>query len=286
MAGHRICAALGVLLMGVAASGHSEPAALAEEASVGTPAPAARPQLQVHSGQYYRYAMPRDWRATENASALEMAAPDGVTGAAFSLLLGAFGQATPQGHLTSVLQSGVYQNPQVDRVRELPDQPGIMGLAWKLIEAELRFEYRGVPCRAHATVGVLQGAGQYAAFIRAYQAPAERFASARYWLPAIAETVQIHNAQAIAGQARMVLPKGTSHGYIYDDYNAAWEQRGQSQGRIARAQHEGTMGYERMRDARTGELFDMPLEAYDPTEGGYRHPREPDVMLERAPDGW
>jgi hypothetical protein len=46
------------------------------------------------------------------------------------------------------------------------------------------------------------------------------------------------------------------------------------------------MGYERMRDPETGQLFDMPLESYDASRGGYRNPNRPDDLLERAPAGW
>jgi hypothetical protein len=249
--------------------------------------PPERPPLTVQQGRYFRYAMPPGWQATESTNGVEVAAPDRVTGASFSLLMGGFGQVTPESFLRMMVQqTAAYQNPRIEQVRPLPDQPGVMGYSWNVAEVTLSYVYLGVACRAHATVGVMQGAGQYTALVRAYQAPVEQFERARYWLPAIAETVLITNPQQVAGIDRMQLPKGTPHDYIYGDYNRAWERRGHSGDSISRNQHEGTMGYERMRDPETGQLFDMPLESYDASRGGYRNPNRPDDLLERAPVGW
>jgi hypothetical protein len=261
-------------------------ASLSVSAHAETPAQ-ERPALLVRQGTYFRYALPPGWQATETTNGVEMAAPDRVTGASFSLLMGGFGEATPESFLQMVVQgTPVYVNPHIERMRPLPDQPGFMGFVWKVGETELTYEYLGVPCRAHATVAVMQGMGQYAAMIRAYQAPARSFARDRYWLPATAETVVITNPQQVAGIDRIELPKGTPHDYIYGEFNRGWQERGLPNDRISRNQQEGTMGYERMIDPETGQLYDMPLEKYDASRGGYRNPNRPDEILERAPVGW
>jgi hypothetical protein len=246
-----------------------------------------RPPLPIHQGAYFRYAMPAGWQATESANGVEMAAPDRVTGASFGLLVGAFGQATPESFLRMVVfQNPAYQGARIEKVRPLPSEPGVMGLAWSIAEIDLSYTYLGRACRAQAKVGILQGAGQYAAVIRGFQAPVEQFAQARYWLPAITEGVVITNPYQVAGIDRFQLPKGTSHDYIYGDYNRAWERRGHTSDAISRGRHEGTMGYERMVDPSTGQLYDMPLERYDATRGGYVNPNRPTEVLDRAPVGY
>ncbi|MDQ2977396.1 MAG: hypothetical protein M3R69_18540 [Acidobacteriota bacterium] len=52
-----------------------------------------------------------------------------------------------------------------------------------------------------------------------------------------------------------------------------------SQDRIAKAQREGMMGYERMVSPTTGRYYNMPLETYDGTVGGYRNPNHPEEIL-------
>jgi hypothetical protein len=247
---------------------------------------AQRPALQVHQGHYFKYSMPKGWTANETTNGVDMVAPDQVTGASFALLVGGFGQASPEQFLQMVLSSTPdFQSPQIHGTSPLPPFPGVMGLQWQVIEAEMSFVYRGKPARAHATVGILQGWGQYSAFIRSYQSAAANWEQARYWLPAVAETVVITNPRQVAGVDQVVLPGPISHDYIYGDYNRAWEARNQSNDRLSRDHSEATLGYERTLDPATGQYYDMPYEAYDPTRGGYRNPVRPDEILERAPLG-
>ncbi len=245
-----------------------------------------RPSLQVHQGHYFKYSMPRGWTANETSNGVDMLAPDQVTGASFALLVGGFGQVLPEQFLQFVLNSTPeLQNPQIHATNPLPPFPGVMGLQWQVIEAQLSFVYRGTPARAHATVGILQGWGQYSAFIRSYQAATANWQEARYWLPAVAETVVITNPRQVAGVDQVVLPGPISHDYIYGDYNRAWEARSRSSDSLARDRSEATLGYERTVDPSTGQYYDMPYEAYDATRGGYRNPVRPEEILERAPLG-
>ncbi|WLQ16318.1 hypothetical protein O5O45_10355 [Hahella aquimaris] len=244
----------------------------------------ARPPLRVHQGQYFRYSMPSDWKATETTNGVDMQSPDGVTIASFALLLGGFGHPSPADFLNMVLSSSQdFQSSQVIANRPLPSQPGPMGLRWDIAEIELRYKFKGTPVHAHYTVGVMQGWGQYSAFIRAYQSAEQHWDKFRYWLPAVAETVVITNARQVAGQDQVVLPGPIPHDYIYGDYNNSWDARQKSLDRIYRNQHEATMGYERSYDPQTGRHYDMPYELYDPSLGGYRNPQRPNELLERAP---
>jgi len=62
----------------------------------------------------------------------------------------------------------------------------------------------------------------------------------------------------------------------------SWERKNLSQDRISRAQRKGMMGYEPMVSPTTGRNYNMPLESYDGTVGGYRNPDHPDEILRPA----
>jgi hypothetical protein len=241
--------------------------------------PPARPPLVVRQGQYFRASMPAGWQWTENANAVEMVAPDGVTGSSASLVIGMFGQATPRGYLQQVLQSLGYADARVVSWQDLPPQPAFMNFVWQIGHAELAFTYRGQPVRAAATVGVIQGAGQYAAVVLAGQAPVASWDQARAWLLRVAHSVTITNPRQVAGVDRMVLPGNIPHDYIYGDYNDSWQARGIPEDRLSQARREGMMGYEEVVSPTTGERFEMPLETYDATVGGYRNPNQPREIL-------
>ena len=45
------------------------------------------------------------------------------------------------------------------------------------------------------------------------------------------------------------------------------------------------MGYERLVSPETGKYYNMPLETYDGTVGGYRNPDHPDEILNPTKPG-
>lgn len=251
-----------------------------------TSAAFAQSQLQTRQGQYFRISAPPDWQVTENANAIEVTSAGGRIGYSFALLLGGFGQMTPQYFLSSMLNNGPYQNPQIVGMRQLPDEPGPMGMPWQVIEADLQYGYLGTPVKAYALCAVIQGMGQYSAVIRAYQAPLSEWDHLRPLLAAIDRSVLITNPHQIAGRDKIQLPRGTSHDEIYGDYNARYHQRQtESDARMSQQRHEAMMGYERMKDPNTGQLYDMPTSHYDATMGGYRNPYEPTQLLVPATPG-
>ena len=103
----------------------------------------------------------------------------------------------------------------------------------------------------------------------------------RAYLMRVAQSAVITNAREVAGQDTVMLPKNIPHDYVYGSYNKAFEARGLSQDRISQARREATMGYELMESASTGRRYEMPLETYDGTIGGYRNPNRPNEILVR-----
>jgi hypothetical protein len=247
--------------------------------------PSPRPPLVVHSGQAYRWAAPRHWRATEGRNVLEIAAPDGLTGVSLSYVLGMFGHTTPERYLQLVLRSAPYQHLRVASYRELASEPSVIpGMPWRVGYAELTYVYRGVPVRAAAIAGVIQGSGQYVATVIGWQAPEAARADASAWLPRVARSIVITDASWAVTMARSSLPRNIPHDDIYGSYNRAWTARGVPQGRLSQMRREGTMGYEEMQSPTSGLRYEMPLDLYDSTIAGYRNPDKPGEVLVRPPE--
>ena len=247
--------------------------------------PAPRPPLVVKQGSYFRVSIPEGWRFTENASAFEATAPDNITGSTASIALGMFGNgATPRGYLEMVLRSLGHADARIVSFQTLDPEPAFLNFQWARGYGEMTFTYRGTPVRAGALVGVIQGSGQYAGVIMAAQAPVAAWNGNRAWLMRVAQSALITNPRQVGGLDRIALPRNVPHDYIYGDYNAAFTARGVPAAKISQAQREGMMGYELMESPATGRKYEMPLERYEASIGGYRNPDRPNEKLVRPPE--
>lgn len=245
------------------------------------PAAAGRPALAVQQGHYFRWAAPTRWSHRETSNGVDLVAPDGLTLVSSALLHGSFGQVTPRDFLMMVMQQ-VNPGARITGSAPLPSQPGIWG-PWQAEDFALQATVRGVPVRMRATVGLSSGWGRYSASMTLYQAPAAQWPEARLWLPAVAQSIVVTNARQLAGQDSVMLPRNNpldNSGLI-----ESWRQKGLSEDRISQGRREGTMGYTRQEDPATGRRFELPLEAYDGTAGGYRNPMRPSELLRPLPAG-
>jgi hypothetical protein len=121
-----------------------------------------RPVLDVRQGRYFRASAPSGWSFHENTNGVDVAAPDGATGASASILVGGFAaQMTPQRYLQMVLHSLGHSPQSIVHWEPLPSRPAFLDFSWQLGRARMRFNYQGTPVEAEAIAGVVQGAGQY-----------------------------------------------------------------------------------------------------------------------------
>jgi hypothetical protein len=244
-------------------------------------AASGRPVLEQHQGRFFRWAAPKGWSMQETTNGVDLGAPDGKTLVSSALLVGGYGQMTPRNFLAATLRQ-VNPSAQIVGAQRLPNQPGILA-PWVVEDFAITATAQGVPLRAQATVGVSEAYGRYSAVIMLYQAPAATWPQARLWLPAVAQSIVVINPRQVAGQDRVVLPRNNpldNSGLI-----ESWRQKGLSEDRISQARREGTMGYTRLEDPQTGRRYNMPLEAYDGTVGGYRNPVRPNELLRKLPSG-
>lgn len=244
----------------------------------------SRPILEVHQGRYYRWATPVGWTKSESANGVTLTAPDGLSSVSAALLLRSPGPTNPVELTLWMLRMIPENGPlQVLGKRDLPDEPSGSGAAWRVQEAELQYATNGVPLRAVWTTGVMPASGAFDAFLLGYQAPPAKFAAARLWLAPIARSVVLTNPAQAAGTNALLTPRNQPP----DDpaLLESWRQRGLPEDRIARAQREGSLGYERVKDPQSGRIFEMPLEAWDETAGGYHDPQRPGEILQPVGPG-
>ncbi len=260
-----------------------------EEMGADTPATFAtasseRPALEHRQGRVFAYLLPQGWRVNESDSGIELVAPDGVTAVVASIVLGAAGQPSPEAYLRENLARVGQPDARFVSVAPAEEWPGPSpGFTWKGIEAEIESRQNGRPIHIRATSHVLQGAGQYSAIVTGAQSPREEWEAVRDWLPRVRDAIRITNGSIPGASMAAALPRGIRHDEIYGRMNDAWTARQVPAADLSQARREGTMGYVRLVDPETDRVWELPLEAYDPTAGGWRNPIKPDLLLRKAP---
>lgn len=246
---------------------------------------ARRPALEYRQGRAFAYAVPQGWRVNESDNGIEIVSPDGVTAVVGSIVLGAAGQASPERYLRDNLARVGQPDARFVSVRPAEDWPGpAPGFVWKGIEAEIESRQNGRPIHIRATSHVLQGAGQYSAIVTGAQSPSEEWEAVKDWLPRVRDSIRLTNGSIPGASMAAALPRGVRHDEIYGRFNDAWNARQVPAADLSQARREGTMGYVRLVDPETDRVWELPLEAYDPTVGGYRNPVKPDLLLQKAPN--
>ena len=250
-----------------------------------TPNVFTRPPLLLRQGQYFAWAMPIDWRAYESGNGVDMVSPDGRLIANSVLLTGSTGQATPWSFLVTLLTQLGDRDINGLSTRDFPSLPsGYPGIDWQIQEFELTFtDTSGISRHADCTCGVCNAYGGYSVLMQSFSAPVNEFDRAKTWLPLLAQSVVTTNPGQIAYQNQLIPVQNRP--LDNSGLMESWQQKRLSQDRIAKAQQEGMMGYERMVSPTTGQHYNMPLETYDGTVGGYRNPDHPDEILNPTKPG-
>jgi hypothetical protein len=162
--------------------------------------------------------------------------------------------------------------------RDLPDQPSGLGAPWKVQELDMRYTVNGIPIRAVWTTGIVSMGGMHEAYILGYQSIPAAFERAKLWLAPVAHSVSIANPAQVAGNDKLLTP--SNHPLDDPALIEKWRENGISEDRILRTQRRGMLGYERVKDPESGRIFEMPLEAWDGSAGGYRNPLRPEEILQ------
>ena len=266
----------------------STPTAVAE----GSAAPAlpthpafTRPTLIVWRGEYFTYAMPADWQAHETGNGVDMNSPDGRLVASAELLSGSQGETTPWAFVYWALANTGCTNINGISRLDLPSRESVYpGAYWQIQEFDLTFtDQSGLARRGDVTAAICNAYGGHSALMQGYSAPLNDFDQAKTWLPLVASSVNAIDPNRVAYQNQLIPVQ--NHPLDNTGLMESWQEKRLSQDRIAKAQREGMMGYERMMSPSTGRYYNMPLELYDGTVGGYRDPDHPTEVLSPTQPG-
>ncbi len=243
-----------------------------------------RPILLRQQGKVFAYSLPKDWTVSETSNGIDLSAPDRLTGVSSSIVFGGHGRQTPEGHFRAILAMIPLKNVQILKKSPTPSSPGPYGLKWQGIEIEFTATSSGQPIHVRANSHILQGPGQYTAILTGIQGPTSKWDELKMWLPQVRDSIALTNASIPAASMVKAMPKARRHDDVYDRYNKSWTARGVSQDRMAKERREATMGYTRQKDEATGRIYDVPLDAYNASRGGYVNPVRPTELLSATND--
>ncbi|NUN50558.1 MAG: hypothetical protein HUU15_17235 [Candidatus Brocadiae bacterium] len=241
------------------------------------PPPVVRPTLVRKQGQYFAWSMPAGWQFNETANGVDIYAPDQKSGAGVAVVFNYPGSTTPEQIIDQVTELAGIRDPRTVNEQRLPDVPGYGGIPWTVAERDFRYTYDGLKARRKATAAVQSYGNGFHAAMSYYACDAAGWKDKSTWLVAIVNSIVVTNPRQLAGLDKVTLPKNNP--MDHSALSSYWRDKGLSEDRIFQGQREGMMGYEEMKSRDTGTLYQMPLETYDATRGGYRNPDNPAEML-------
>jgi len=254
------------------------------------PAPAnltfIRPALAVYRGQYFTYTMPTDWQVVaETGNGIDMKSPDDRMGASATLLTGAVGSTTPWVFTYNALAgAGCRDINGLSRIDWPSRESAYPGIYWEIQEFDLTYtDQKGLQRHADFIAAICNAYGGYSALLQGFATTADVFDQAKTWLPIVASNVNANDPNSIAYQHQLIPVQ--NHPLDNTGLMESWREKRLSEDRIAKAQREGMMGYERLVSPSTGRFYNMPLETYDGGYGGYHNPDHPEEILNRTDPG-
>jgi hypothetical protein len=241
--------------------------------------PVKRPPLFRQQGKYFAWSMPQGWKFNETANGVDVYAPDEKSGAGVSVVFNYPGQTTPERVIDRVNELMGITDAKTVKEKSLPEVMGYGGIPWKLVERDFKYTYNGLKARRKATAGVQSYGNGFHAALGYYACEAKRWDEMSTWLIAIVNSIVVTNPRQLANLDKVSLPKNNP--MDHEALRGYWKEKGLSDSRIAQGQREGMMGYEEMESRDTGRTYQMPLETYDATKGGYHNPENYDEILEK-----
>lgn len=245
-----------------------------------------RPQVAMHNGKFFSYALPAGWTIDESQNAVILSSPDRSMCTTATGLVGMYGEATPASFLANICQLYKVQGVQVISSQQVQPPQGYQSAA--TFELALTGA-DGVQYRGQALSAVVSGGGRHSGSCITVMTRADKWESARTWLPQVALSVNASNTDLGAGaMANAARPLPSSSGGASLNHSMGdWKpyDASASNDRLSRANSDATRGYEQMIDNTTGQRYYPGANAYDASRGGYVNPERPTELLERVPDG-
>lgn len=238
--------------------------------------------LVAYRGEVFGAKVPSGWNTTSNQSGIEIADPkDSHTGASGVVAVGWFGFQTPDGFINLLLESIGATNVRTENesATETVSDP-FTNLKWEMKTKTFTFQKAGVPLKAKASVGIVNGYGQYIALLTAFQTTPGKWGLWAPTLERIAASITIINPAMAGGAHTVRLPSAADLANDSSPLMEAWEYRNKVQERTSHEFSDAIMGQESdLVSPSTGRTYTLPLDLYDPTKGGYHNPEKWEEIL-------
>lgn len=238
--------------------------------------------LVVYTGEVFGAKVPRGWNIASNQSGIDIIDPaDADTGVSGVVAVGWFGSQTPDGFIDFLLQSIGASNIKIENESsEGTYSDPATNLPWVMKTKTFTFEKNGKVLKAKASAGILNGYGQYIALMTAFQTTPAKWSR---WAPAlerIAKSIAIINPSLAGGANTVRLPTAADLTNDSSPLMEAWEYRNRVQEKTSNEFSDAIMGQESdLVSPSTGREYTLPLNAYDPTKGGYHNPEKWEEIL-------
>lgn len=229
---------------------------------VGTP-------LKRFQGNYFAASIPSDWEMIgETGNGIDLSSGSRDAGVSYAYV----GNVPGIGDARTFMQYAVanlipLHNTQIVADQHLGTTTDQLGISWEVLASEFDAIYEGKDVHGIITTTIADaGYGAYTGIFVIRLADAGKWDHYANLLAAIQESIVITRTQT-PGQGLTLSssdpsdPVTSSSGYSdtgEDDNFEGWS--------------EAMLGFETVQSPSTGDLYDVPLNSWDPTEGGYVRP--------------
>lgn len=223
----------------------------------------------------YEYALPENWRVSGITFRGIDLNYDDVTGVSFAYLTGAVGNTTPDQWMLQITKMAGFSGLRFLADRSLGSVADPFGMRWDMKAKEYEAVFKGVRVHGVMTAAVSNlatgfGYGSFSAIMALRQSRADQWERFSAITAVLQESIRIVDAKA--GQ-NLLLPRNNPADT--DSIMGSWEYKNRVEDRLSARWQESIMGYDNVRSPSTGQTYQMPLNAWNPTgsEGpGYYRP--------------
>jgi hypothetical protein len=234
--------------------------------------------LQPHQGRYFKWTAPAGWRVSETNSGVTLTSPDGHYSASLAALMRSRGNRSPKDFLAFIFKSVPdYKNAKVISTRNLPNQR-TPNQVWNFIEAEVSYTDRGLPVTGIYKVGVANYYNMNDAMIVGFRAANQDYPQAKSFMPMIAKSIVLTNANMAFGNNTLISPKNNPN-TAHDSIVKAGQYRNQVQDKSMQKWSNAMRGNEPTYDPATGQRYSSQHGSWDAARGGYVNPNRTTELL-------
>jgi hypothetical protein len=234
--------------------------------------------LQPQQGRYFKWSAPAGWRVSESNSGVTLTSPDGRYSAMLASLMRSRGNRTPKDFLQLVFTDVPdYKNARIISIKNLPRQR-MSYQVWNFIEAEVSFTDKGLPVVGLYKAGVANYYNMNDSLIVGFRAATKDYEQAKSFMPTIAKSIVLTNANDAFGNNTLVRPKNNPN-TAHDSIIEAGQNKSKSQDKSMQKWSNAMRGSEPTYDPTTGQRYASQHSSWDAARGGYVNPNRPTELL-------